>query len=44
MTFHWDWGFAFAILPQLARALVVTVAATVVGSAAAMVIGLVLAV
>jgi polar amino acid transport system permease protein len=44
MTFHWDWGFAFAILPVLARALVVTMAATIVGSAAAMGIGLVLAV
>jgi polar amino acid transport system permease protein len=44
MTFHWDWGFALAILPELARALVVTIAATAVGSGAATIIGLVLAV
>jgi len=38
-----DWGFALEILPQLARAAVVTIEATFVGFALAAVLGLVLA-
>jgi polar amino acid transport system permease protein len=38
-----DWEFALSILPQLARAAVVTIEATVVGFALAAVLGLVLA-
>ena len=38
-----DWGFALEILPQLARAAVVTIEATVLGFAVAAVLGLVLA-
>ena len=43
MTLDWDWEFALAILPELARALRITVAATVVGAALALVLGLALA-
>lgn len=39
----WDWGFTVEILPELARALIVTVQATLAGSVLAMVLGLVLA-
>lgn len=39
----WDWEFAFDVLPELGRALIVTVEATLAGSAVAMVLGLVLA-
>ena len=39
----WDWNFALEILPELLRALIVTVEATLAGSAIAMVLGLVLA-
>jgi len=38
-----DWGFALEILPQLARAAVVTIEATFIGFALAAVLGLVLA-
>jgi polar amino acid transport system permease protein len=38
-----DWGFALKILPQLARAAVVTIEATFLGFAVAAVLGLVLA-
>ena len=37
----WDWGFAWHILPQLVRALGVTVAATLAGMALALPLGLV---
>lgn len=40
----WDWGYAVAILPRLAEASLVTLAATVVGFALAATLGLVLAV
>lgn len=40
----WDWEFTVDILPELARALVVTVEATLAGSALAMVLGLVFAI
>ena len=43
MTLDWNWGFTLAILPELARALRITVAATLVGSALALVLGLALA-
>jgi polar amino acid transport system permease protein len=36
----WDWGFAWHILPQLVRALGVTVAATLAGMALALPLGL----
>ena len=39
----WDWQFALEILPELGRAFIVTVEATLAGSAVAMVLGLVLA-
>jgi polar amino acid transport system permease protein len=39
----WDWGFAWHILPQLLKALEITVEATLLGSAIAMVLGLALA-
>jgi polar amino acid transport system permease protein len=39
----WDWDFTLAILPLLARALRITVAATLAGAALALVLGLVLA-
>jgi His/Glu/Gln/Arg/opine family amino acid ABC transporter permease subunit len=43
ITFTWDGEFAWRILPQLLRAAVITVQATVVGFALALVIGLVFA-
>jgi polar amino acid transport system permease protein len=43
MNVAWDWAFAFSILPALADALKVTVAATAVGFALALLLGLVLA-
>jgi polar amino acid transport system permease protein len=43
MRLDWDWAFAIAILPALAQALRVTVAATVAGAAGALTLGLVLA-
>ncbi len=39
----WDWEFARDILPDLLRGLIVTIQATLVGSVAALVLGLVLA-
>lgn len=39
----WDWGFTGEILPDLLRGLLVTVQATLMGTALALVIGLVLA-
>jgi len=39
----WDWAFAWQILPVLAKAAIVTVQATLVGYALALVVGLVLA-
>ena len=39
--FHWDWAFAWSIVPQLAQGVVVTVIATVAGSALAFMLGLV---
>lgn len=39
----WDWGYAVDILPELLRGLVVTVEATLLGSAVAYVLGLVFA-
>ena len=38
----WDWAFAWQILPQLLRGLVVTVEATLIASAIALVLGLAL--
>lgn len=40
----WDWGFVWEILPTLAEGVVVTIQATILGSALAMVAGLVLAI
>ncbi len=40
----WDWSFAFSILPQLLRGLVVTFEATILGSIVAYVLGLVFAI
>lgn len=40
----WDWDYAFDILPELGRALIITVEATLVGSAVALVLGLGLAI
>jgi polar amino acid transport system permease protein len=39
--FHWDWAFAWSIVPQLAQGVVVTLIATTGGSALAFVLGLV---
>ncbi len=39
----WDWGFALDVLPQLLRGLIITVYATLIGTAIAMVVGLLLA-
>jgi polar amino acid transport system permease protein len=39
----WDWGYTLEILPQLARAAIVTVEATLLGFVMAAVLGLVLA-
>ena len=43
MRLDWDWAFTLAVLPELARALRVTVAATLAGSGLALVLGLLLA-
>lgn len=40
----WNWSFAFSILPQLLRGLVVTLEATVLGSILAYVLGLIFAI
>jgi polar amino acid transport system permease protein len=40
----WDWGYAFEILPVLARASVVTIQATILGFILAAVLGLVFAI
>ena len=40
----WDWGYAVDILPDLLKALRITIEATLLGSAIAMVLGLVLAI
>jgi polar amino acid transport system permease protein len=40
---EWDWRFAWEILPTLARGLVITIEAAVLGSALAMALGLMLA-
>lgn len=40
---RWEWGFAWSILPQLLRGLLVTFEATVLGSLVAFALGLVLA-
>ena len=39
--FHWDWAFAWSIVPALAQGVVVTVIATAGGSALAFVLGLI---
>jgi polar amino acid transport system permease protein len=39
--FHWDWAFAWSVVPDLARGVIVTVIATAAGSALAFVLGLV---
>ncbi|TIL29712.1 ectoine/hydroxyectoine ABC transporter permease subunit EhuD [Mesorhizobium sp.] len=41
---NWEWPFALQILPQLVEGLTVTVAASVLGSAVAMVLGLAIAI
>jgi len=41
---NWDWSFAWEILPRLLEGLAVTVQITLIGSAIAMVLGLVIAV
>jgi len=40
---NWDWNFAFTILPEVKQGLLVTITATVFGSALAMVLGLLMA-
>jgi polar amino acid transport system permease protein len=40
-AFHWDWAFAWSIVPQLTQGVVVTVIATAAGSGLAFVLGLV---
>jgi polar amino acid transport system permease protein len=40
----WDWGYAWEILPELLLALVTTIEITLLGSAVALVLGLVIAV
>lgn len=40
----WDWGYAFEVLPQLLRALLVTLEITLLGSVLALVLGLLVAV
>ncbi|MGH3098226.1 MAG: ectoine/hydroxyectoine ABC transporter permease subunit EhuD [Streptosporangiales bacterium] len=40
----WDWAFAVSVIPNLLRGLLITVEVTVLGSAIAMVVGLLLAV
>ncbi|MFC4943876.1 ectoine/hydroxyectoine ABC transporter permease subunit EhuD [Pseudonocardia sp. GCM10023141] len=39
----WDWGYAFSVLPDLLRALLVTIEITVLGSLLALALGLVIA-
>jgi polar amino acid transport system permease protein len=39
--FHWDWAFAWSLVPELAQGVVVTVISTAGGSALAFVLGLV---
>ena len=39
--FHWDWAFAWSIVPALAQGVVVTVIATAGGSALAFMLGLI---
>jgi polar amino acid transport system permease protein len=43
MAFEWDWGYAFEILPILAKASIITVEATILGFALAASVGLVFA-
>jgi len=43
MRLDWNWEFTLAILPELTHALSITVAATLVGAALALVLGLALA-
>jgi hypothetical protein len=33
-SFHWDWGFAWSIVPELLNGIVVTIVATFLGSVA----------
>jgi ectoine/hydroxyectoine ABC transporter, permease protein EhuD len=40
----WDWDYAWSVVPELLRALVVTIEITLLGSAVALVLGLVIAV
>lgn len=40
----WDWGFVFQILPTLGKGVLVTIQATLLGSAVAMVLGLLMAI
>jgi polar amino acid transport system permease protein len=40
----WDWGFVYQILPTLGSGVLVTIQATLLGSAVAMVLGLVMAI
>jgi len=40
----WDWGYAFEVLPQLLRALLVTLEITLLGSVLALLLGLLIAV
>jgi polar amino acid transport system permease protein len=40
----WDWGYTWQILPELARAAVITIEATLIGFALAAVLGLVFAI
>jgi polar amino acid transport system permease protein len=40
----WDWGYAFEVLPQLLRALLVTLEITLLGSVLALLLGLAIAV
>lgn len=44
MATIWDWGYAWEILPELAEASVITVEATLLGFALALMVGLVLAI
>ena len=39
--FHWDWAFAWSIVPQLAEGVIITVIATALGSVLAFLLGLV---
>ncbi|WP_414710671.1 ectoine/hydroxyectoine ABC transporter permease subunit EhuD [Pseudonocardia sp.] len=40
----WDWGYAFEVLPQLLKALLVTLEITLLGSVVALLLGLLIAV